>query len=143
MITLRKYFGLSFMLAFLLILSSCQPNGSGAANGDEVLNNNGKKIFTNIDVPSFEAKMKGENVVVLDVRTPSETAQGMVEGAIEVDYQALDFETKINALDKDKTYLVYCRSGKRSVGASNIMAEQGFGDIYNLLGGYKAWSAEQ
>lgn len=140
MITLQKYFGASLALFFLIILSSCQSDTSSKGS---VMNDKGEQVFTNVDVVGFKAKMKGENTVVLDVRTPGETAQGMIDGAIEIDYQALDFEKKISALDKDKTYLVYCRSGKRSVGASNIMAEQGFDDIYNLLGGYNAWSAEQ
>ena len=97
--------------------------------------------YADLDVEAFKAKMAGDDVVVLDVRTPGETAQGMIEGAIEIDVNAPDFTQKIAELDQDKTYLVYCRSGRRSVTACNAMSEAGFEHLYNLLGGYQAWTA--
>lgn len=97
--------------------------------------------YTDLDVAAFKAKMANEHVVVLDVRSPQETALGKIEGAIEIDYNAGNFAEQSAQLDKEKTYLIYCRSGVRSVHACNIMKEQGFSDLYNLLGGYIAWSA--
>ncbi len=92
-----------------------------------------------VNVEEFKTLMTESNVVVLDVRTPKETAEGMIEGAIEIDVKAVDFKEKIKALDKDKKYLVYCRSGKRSVTACNAMEESGFEKLVNLKGGFKAW----
>lgn len=95
--------------------------------------------FTNASVEEFAILMNEKNVIVLDVRTPRETALGIIEGAIEIDIKNPSFVDQINKLDKDKTYLVYCRSGRRSVTACNAMSELGFGHLYNLVGGYGAW----
>jgi len=76
---------------------------------------------------------------ILDVRTPEEFADGYIEGAINLDYQAENFSGELSKLDKNKTYLVYCRSGKRSAGALNIMAELGFREVYNMTGGIIDW----
>jgi len=100
-------------------------------------NENAKR--TDVNVEEFKTLMTESNVVVLDVRTPKETAEGMIEGAIEIDVKASDFKEKIQQLDKDKKYLVYCRSGRRSVTACTAMEEVGFENLVNLKGGYKAW----
>lgn len=84
--------------------------------------------------------MKGKDVVVLDVRTPVEAAAGKIENAKVINVLAEDFEQNIKQLDRDKTYLVYCRSGRRSANACNIMANSGFKKLYNLEGGYNAWN---
>ena len=88
--------------------------------------NNQKPAFVDVDVEAFKKMMSEPNVVILDVRTPEETAQGKIEGAIEINVKDPSFDEKIQALDKDKTYLVYCRSGGRSVTSCNKMADQGF-----------------
>ena len=42
---------------------------------------------------------------------------------------------------KDKPVLVYCRSGNRSVTASNVLIDNGFTEVHNLLGGIGAWNS--
>jgi rhodanese-related sulfurtransferase len=84
--------------------------------------------------------MSGKDVVILDVRTPAETAKGKIAGAIEIDVRSADFKEKIKALDQEKTYLVYCQSGKRSAAACNVLSKEGFKEMYNLLGGYREYS---
>jgi rhodanese-related sulfurtransferase len=79
--------------------------------------------------------------VILDVRTPEEYSEGHIEGAINYDYYAGDFESNLDELDKAKTYLVYCHSGKRSAGARDIMADLGFRYIYNMTGGVSDWQS--
>ncbi|MCB0638920.1 MAG: rhodanese-like domain-containing protein [Lewinella sp.] len=124
-----------------MITAGCQPTASSQSTDTPAAQATAQGApFANLDVAGFRAKMNDNNVVILDVRTPQETAQGMIEGAIEINVTAPDFAQRVAELDKDKTYLVYCRSGRRSVTACNIMAEQGFSDLYNLLGGYLAWS---
>ena len=92
-----------------------------------------------IDVTSaeFEAQMNG-NYVLLDVRSYDEFDEGHIEGAtlIPVDELAERW-SEIEEYDK---ILVYCRSGNRSVAASDILLDAGFQDVYNLLGGIGAWS---
>jgi len=80
--------------------------------------------------------------IVLDVRTPEEYSEGHVEGAINVNYNAPNFSDVMDIVYKDKAYLVYCRSGKRSGGALAIMEEKGFLEIYHMNGGILEWTAE-
>jgi rhodanese-related sulfurtransferase len=98
--------------------------------------------YENTDVKGFSDKLKNEkDVVLIDVRTSAEVASGAINGAINIDVSATDFKEKIAKLDKEKTYLVYCRSGARSARACSIMCEGGFTKLVNLQGGYMAWSA--
>jgi rhodanese-related sulfurtransferase len=122
----------------LIFLVSCHTNAP--KNGQTL--SSVDKSYQDLTVAEFE-KMNGKRrTVLLDVRTPEETAQGKIAGAIEVNVLADDFVEKINNLDKKKTYLVYCRSGRRSLRAIESMAATGFSKLYNLKGGYNAWSAE-
>jgi len=75
------------------------------------------------------------------VRTPSEYVQGYIKNAVNLDYNSPDFKALVNSLDKNKTYLVYCRTGVRSAAASQMMSELGFKDIYNMNGGITDWQA--
>ena len=98
--------------------------------------------FLNLDVKLFAEKiMKDKEVIILDVRTPAEFAEGAIKGAINIDVNASNFKEKVSTLDKEKSYLIYCRSGMRSVKACNIMSENGYRQLFNLLGGYQAWSS--
>lgn len=89
------------------------------------------------------AQLKAEHprLVLIDVRTPGEIAGGKIKKALEMNVQSGGFAQKIAKLPKDQPYLVYCRSGSRSALACGIMAKQGFEKLYNLRGGYAAWSA--
>lgn len=80
--------------------------------------------------------------MIIDVRTAEEYAGGYIEGALNIDFSSGDFTTQLDKLDRDKTYLIYCRSGKRSASARDIMAEQGFLSIYNMSGGIVEWEAK-
>jgi rhodanese-related sulfurtransferase len=66
---------------------------------------------------------------VVDVRTPAEYAAGHIAGAQNFDVDAADFGTRIAALDKKASYLVYCHSGRRSGIAAAQMVAAGFTDI--------------
>lgn len=83
----------------------------------------------------------GGDVAVLDVRTPEEFAEGHVAGATLIDFYAPDFAERIAALDRDATYVVYCRSGNRSSQATALMAERGFPAVSDVEGGVLAWEA--
>lgn len=85
----------------------------------------------------LEEKMKSETGILLDVRTPGEWNAGHLPDAILVDFMAADFHTRIQKLDMDKTYYVYCRSGNRSSKASLIMQQLGFKKVYNIKDGYE------
>lgn len=81
-----------------------------------------------------------KNAVIIDARTPKEWAEGIIENAILMDVlEPESFEKNADELDKSKNYYVYCRSGKRSVRACQILEAKGHTQTYNLLGGWLAW----
>ncbi len=85
---------------------------------------------------------KGDpNFVILDVRTPQEFAQGHIAGAINIDFYAPDFRQQLDRLDRDKVYMVYCRSGNRSGQTISLMRAMGFRHVYEIRGGLRAWVA--
>lgn len=88
------------------------------------------------------ANQCNEQFVILDVRTPEEFADGHIENAINIDFNSGQFREDINKLNKDDTYLVYCRSGIRSDNARDIMEEIGFSNVYNMTGGILDWENE-
>ncbi len=79
--------------------------------------------------------------VVVDVRTPDEFADGHLENAINIDFNADSFSGNLNSLDKSNTYLIYCRSGNRSAQALTTMNDMGFSDVHDM-GGIIDWTAE-
>jgi rhodanese-related sulfurtransferase len=85
--------------------------------------------------------MNQENVVVLDVRTPEEFNAGYIPGAILINLKDSIFTQKINALDKSKHYLVYCKTGNRSNKAVQYMLNNGFSKVQQLENGFSKWKA--
>ena len=92
-----------------------------------------------VNAQDFATTISDSNVVILDVRTPGEYAEGHIDGAINIDVESGTFESAIAGLDKSATYAVYCRSGRRSAIATDSMASLGFAKLYNLDGGTGAW----
>lgn len=90
--------------------------------------------------PTQAQKLIGDKkVVVLDIRTPGEFSTGKIAGAKNIDFQASDFEQRIDSLDKSKSYLVHCASGGRSTHSLMLFKKHQFQSIYHLDGGIKAW----
>lgn len=81
------------------------------------------------------------NEVVVDVRTTPELISGVIPQAIQMDYNAPDFEKQIEKLDKNKPVLLYCATGGRSASAGKLLMEKGFKTVYNLDGGLNGWRA--
>ncbi len=81
--------------------------------------------------------------VILDVRTPAEFREGHIEGAILLDISAPDFEKRLGALDRGKSYLVYCRSGNRSARAVQAMERLGFRSVYHMNQGILGWQQKK
>jgi len=77
--------------------------------------------------------------VILDIRTPAEFQNGHLPKALLVDYYSQDFQNRLEALDKDKVYLVYCRSGNRSGRALSLFNRLGFNHVYHMAGGINSW----
>ena len=84
-----------------------------------------------------------ENAFILDVRTEAEVEEGYIPNATNIDiYLGEAFLEELEKLNKSKNYYVYCRSGKRSGQACDIMNKIGFENTYNLEGGFMNWEGE-
>jgi len=117
------------ILILLLLISvnvSCQEKNNQAQVGQ-------------LTSDSLNVLLKKNPGVLIDVRTPEEFAEGHIPGAINIDYNNENFEKGIDSLKKDIPYQVYCRSGKRSSYAADIMTKKGFKKIDNLEGGILGW----
>lgn len=79
--------------------------------------------------------------VLLDIRTPEEVAAGHLGGSVNIDFYEADFADRIAELDRDASYVVYCRSGSRSGQAMELFDSLGFADVTEIDGGIVAWSA--
>ncbi len=84
----------------------------------------------------------GEEVTLIDVRTPEEVAEGKIAQATNINIFNPDFADKIEAYDRSKTYVMICRSGARSGQACMHMLGMGFENLYNLEGGMMSWRGE-
>ncbi len=80
----------------------------------------------------IQEKEKEKNFIILDIRTPGEFQSENIEGAINVDFYASDFQQKLAKLKKDNTYLIYCRTGSRTKVAMEIMRQLQFTDVYEV-----------
>ena len=91
------------------------------------------------DISFLEAKemMDSGDVIILDVRSEEEYITGHIKGAIL--FPLDEIEDRINEIEnKNAKIIVYCKSGRRSVCACEILVKAGFTNIYNL-GGVVNW----
>ncbi|MDD3818556.1 MAG: rhodanese-like domain-containing protein [Actinomycetota bacterium] len=79
---------------------------------------------------------QSSNYIILDVRTAGEFKEGYIEGAVNIPVSEL--ESRLDELSRDKSIIVYCRSGSRSRSAADILVKNGFTHVYNM-GGIVSW----
>ena len=119
----------------------------GCVSTETVPPNQETQVIENITPPEafalIQDNQNNPDFVIIDVRTPEEFADGHIENAINLDYYSETFQDELNKLDKNKTYLIYCRSGNRSGKALNIMEERNFREVYNVSDGIIAWEAAE
>lgn len=103
----------------------------------------GQQHFDNVDVKGFAELIQNPDVQLLDVRTAEEYAEAHLDKAINIDVKKQGFiDQAVERLDTNKVVAVYCRSGRRSANAAEMLAEKGF-KAFNLEGGIIAWKNEQ
>lgn len=114
--------------------TSCANNNNTKGTGSET------HSFQSVSVEEFAKCITDTvNIVLVDVRTAEEFSADHIEGATNIDVKRDDFEAISNAqLPKDKTIAVYCRSGRRSKTASEILVTNGF-KVVELNSGYNGW----
>lgn len=101
------------------------------------------QVFLNVDVHQADSIIKANEdnpiFTLLDVRTQGEYDEEHLANAYMRDFYATDFRDQLDALSKNRVYLIYCRSGNRSGQAFDMMKELEFTEVYNMLGGITSW----
>ena len=94
-----------------------------------------------LDKPEYK-RMVSKGFTIIDVRTSEEFEEGHIAGALNINVKSEEFIAEIENLPKSDTLLVYCRSGRRSLYAAQMMVSFGFIKIYDLEGGFLNWESE-
>lgn len=105
--------------------------GCGATSPPDVAPTEGVRT---VSPAAAKALIASGDVTVIDVRTPEEFAAGHVVGATNINVEAADFGDRIESLDASDAYLVYCRSGRRSAIAAELMKQARFTDVADAGG---------
>lgn len=96
-------------------------------------------MIPEIDSESLKARLDAsQDLLLLDIRSPAEIAQGLIPGAEELPMHLLPL--RLTELPKDKDMILYCRSGARSYQATAWLQQQGWRRTMNLRGGIVAWA---
>jgi rhodanese-related sulfurtransferase len=133
-ISKKKRFKSAYMLLVPLFIISLLIQGKWAtAETIETISpkQSAELIYKEKDNPDF---------VILDIRTPPEFQNGHIQNGVLVDYYSRTFINRLKELDKDKIYLVYCRSGNRSGKALALFKHLGFKNVYNMAQGINGWA---
>lgn len=125
---MRKVLNLFALLCCVAVAAACDaPQGK----------------LENMAIAPFAELIKDTAVVLLDVRTPQEFAQGHIVGAINIDVKDSLFISNVQRqVAPGSRVAVYCRSGRRSMSAAQQMVEKGY-DVVNLKGGFLAWEESE
>ena len=105
--------------------------------------NNADKMINLSETEWVKLHDESEESVIIDVRTDDEFTTGYISGAVNIDfYMGNEFISKIEKLDKSKSYFIYCKSGARSGQTCELMKQKDFKKVYNLEGGILGWTGE-
>ena len=99
------------------------------------------KGYNSVDADSFAKFIADEQVQLIDSRTPEEFNAGHISGAVNINIDDDNFRAKVNELDKSRPIAVYCRGGRRSKEAADIMVGCGY-DVTELSEGIISWKGE-
>ena len=102
-----------------------------------------KVEYKNLSSAQFEELIKNPNVQLVDVRTLAEHMEGHIPGSININVKdEAGFPAAVDELlDKSREVAVYCRSGRRSRTAADLLVKKGF-KVYNLDKGILNWIEE-
>lgn len=101
-----------------------------------------KADFKSLSVADFDSFIKADDVQRLDVRTLAEYSEGHIPGAVNINVLDDSFAAMADStLQKERPVALYCRSGKRSKKAAEILSKRGY-KVYELDKGFNAWQQE-
>ncbi|MEH6405046.1 MAG: rhodanese-like domain-containing protein [Sneathiella sp.] len=127
--------GFKAAVVFGLVLLSI--NSVQAGDGIGVMGDDGVLHVNALDADRL--LKKNPKIIVLDVRTGQEFKQGHIKGAINLNYYDNDFKELVRMLDQTETYLVHCKTGRRSGLSIPIMKAAGFKNLAHMDHGFDGW----
>jgi len=131
---MRNSMAVMFLLIVFSALYSCKVEGNSA-------DKKAAATYTLLNTSEVKKLMaENKDLLIIDVRTPEETKAGILPGAINLDFNAPDFEQNIDKLEKSRPTLIYCQAGGRSKKVTDrLLGQKGFSSVYELKGGYNEW----
>jgi thioredoxin len=96
--------------------------------------------FKPLNSQELSYMLRKGNITLIDVRTPGEFKNGHLKDAGQINYYDLDFKKKLLLLPIDEPVYLYCNTGYRSSKAAEILAENGYEEVYNLEYGIMEWN---
>lgn len=124
----RTHIGKWLLASFLLVLPGLSL--AAAPLEDVSARTAAALIQENLSNPDF---------VILDIRTPQEFEAGHIAGARNMDFYAKTFAQEFRSLDREKTYLMYCRSGNRSRQLMGAVEKMRFKKVFHMRSGIVDW----
>ncbi len=96
--------------------------------------------MVNVSAQQMKEKIEsGENIFVIDVRTPMELSRGRIEESMNIPLDIFEEEIEKKIPDKNSEVYLYCLSGSRSNIAAQIMENLGYKNVYSLISGLLSW----
>ena len=131
-------------IVLFVVIAFCSCNSSKKetpkVENDQIIATETKILYS---ANEFDSLIKNNtSAVLIDVRTSEEFSKGHLENALNLDWKGSEFQTQLEAIDKNQTILVYCLSGGRSNQAATAMREKGYTNVLELDGGIMAWRAQ-
>ncbi|MBP2641361.1 MAG: sulfurtransferase [Firmicutes bacterium] len=124
---LQTILSVSIIILLSILMSAC-----GQAS-----NNSSPVPSYNVSIDQALTDWQNKSVVILDVRTPGEYADGHIPNTMLIPLDQLP--ERLNEVPKEKKVYVICRSGNRSAQAVNLLRSKGFTNVYNVTGGMMQW----
>ncbi|MGB9822717.1 MULTISPECIES: rhodanese-like domain-containing protein [Thermodesulfovibrio] len=135
----KRSFIPTFLIAGVLILLLVNFTWAGTPLSDERVKEAQQCGINVVDVKGVKELIK-KGAVIVDVREYTEYVAGHIPGAIWAPRGLMDFQAFTWLPDKDKTYLIYCKTGGRGSIVACDLKKLGYKNVYNLKGGFEAWT---
>jgi|SaaInlStandDraft_3_1057020.scaffolds.fasta_scaffold63554_1 rhodanese-related sulfurtransferase len=140
-----KFRNLSLVVLLFILLSSCSDNliENKAESVNETINivsSESNQTLIRVWLDEFKSELSKNDYILIDLRTSGELIDTwIISWAIQIDFYASDFKLQLDSLDKDKKYLMYCRSWSRSGQALSVMKTLGFTNVVELEWWINMW----
>ncbi len=97
-------------------------------------------VWRNLHPEPFVLALKLEkNYFLIDVRTASECAEGIIENSLHLDVGRNDIVERLLEIPKEKSIFIYCQHGIRSMQVCRFLESKAYPKLFNLIGGYHAY----